>query len=118
MNNIEDYSINATTKDGKLLIEYNGKIFKDNPSLITKRSKDVFVKETLNGFAVEINLKKSNQEFSINNVGNKDIVKEQKEPLDLMVIEKQSIFDKIKSFIKKLHILGKNKVLNNEKEIN
>lgn len=113
MNNINnlDYSINTTVKNNKLQIEYKGKIFKENPSFVTKNTSKVKVMETQEGFVVELDIAKGNDlNFSINNINNEKILnkKENKyeeqlsQITDLTVIEKISIWKKIAHYIKKL----------------
>ena len=106
MNNIDnlDYSINTTLKNNKLQIEYKGKVFKENPSFVTKNTSKVKVMETLEGFIVELDITKGNDlNFSINNINTEEILnkKENKyeeqlsQITDLTVIEKISIWKKI-----------------------
>lgn len=113
MNNIDnlDYSINTTLKNNKLQIEYKGKVFKENPSFVTKNTSKVKVMETLEGFIVELDITKGNDlNFSINNINTEEILnkKENKyeeqlsQITDLTVIEKLSIWKKIAHYIKKL----------------
>lgn len=113
MNGIDnlDYSINTTLKNNKLQIEYKGKIFKENPSFVTKNTSKVKVMETLDGFIVEIDITKGNDlNFSINNINTKEILNKKdnkyEEQLsqitDLTVIEKISIWKKIAHYIKRL----------------
>lgn len=113
MNGIDnlDYSINTTLKNNKLQIEYKGKIFKENPSFVTKNTSKVKVMETLDGFIVEIDITKGNDlNFSINNINTKEILNKKdnkyEEQLsqitDLTVIEKISLWKKISHYIKRL----------------
>lgn len=113
MNGIDnlDYSINTTLKNNKLQIEYKGKIFKENPSFVTKNTSKVKVMETLDGFIVEIDITKGNDlNFSINNINTKEILNKKdnkyEEQLsqitDLTVIEKISLWKKIAHYIKRL----------------
>lgn len=113
MNGIDnlDYSINTTLKNNKLQIEYKGKIFKENPSFVTKNTSKVKVMETLDGFIVELDITKGNDlNFSINNINTKEILNKKdnkyEEQLsqitDLTVIEKISIWKKIAHYIKRL----------------
>lgn len=120
MNNVGnlDYSINTTIKGNKLVIEYNGAVFKDNPSLVTKKTNDVMVKETPYGFHVEMDLKKKKYlNFSINNVNNEEVRRQTNEQLSLIVPEKDSIWNKFKISVKKINLLGLNKTVENIKEI-
>ena len=108
MNNIGnlDYSINTTVKDNKLIIEYNGSVFKDNPSLVTKRTNNVMVRETPNGFKVEMDLKRKNDlNFSVNNVNNEEVKNEVNVPLSLILPKKLSVFGRIKLYFKKIKLL-------------
>lgn len=112
-----DYLINATVKNNKLQIEYKGEIFKENPALITKKTSKVNIKETNDGFLVELDITVGNElDFSINNINNKTIINEKKpdmqisEITDLSVIEKISVWKKIEYYIKKLTLRGINKI--------
>lgn len=113
MNGIDnlDYSINTTLKNNKLQIEYKGKIFKENPSFVTKNTSKVKVMETLDGFIVELDITKGNDlNFSISNINTKEILNKKdnkyEEQLsqitDLTVIEKISLWKKIAHYIKRL----------------
>lgn len=113
MNNIDnlDYSINTTLKNNKLQIEYKGKVFKENPSFVTKSTSKVKVMETIEGFIIELDITKGNDlNFSINNINTEEILNKDKNKYeeqlsqitDLTVIEKISIWKKIAHYIKKL----------------
>lgn len=113
MNNIDnlDYSINTTLKNNKLQIEYKGKVFKENPSFVTKNTSKVKVMETIEGFIVELDITKGNDlNFSINNINTEEILnkKENKyeeqlsQITDLTVIDKISIWKKIVHYIKRV----------------
>lgn len=106
-----DYSINTTLKNNKLQIEYKGKIFKENPSFVTKNTSKVNVMETLDGFLVELDITKGNDlNFSINNINTEEILnkKENKyeeqlsQITDLTVVDKISIWRKIVHYVKKV----------------
>lgn len=106
-----DYSINTTLKNNKLQIEYKGKIFKENPSFVTKNTSKVKVMETLDGFLVELDITKGNDlNFSINNINTEEILnkKENKyeeqlsQITDLTVIDKISIWRKFVHYIKRV----------------
>ena len=71
MNNMDnlDYTINATIKNNKIQIEYKGKVFKKNPSLVTKNTSKVKVMETEDGFITELTIQDGmNLDFSIRNI--------------------------------------------------
>lgn len=113
MNNIDnlDYSINTILKNNKLQIEYKGKVFKENPSFVTKNTSKVKVMETIEGFIVELDITKGNDlNFSINNINTEEILnkKENKyeeqlsQITDLTVIDKISIWKKIVHYIKRV----------------
>ena len=106
-----DYTINTTVKNNKIQIEYKGKIFKENPSLVTKNTTKVKVMETEEGFLTELDIEKGNDfNFSICNINNEQILNKKQnnyeEELtkitDLTVIEKVSIWKKIVYYIKKI----------------
>ena len=106
-----DYTINTTVKNNKIQIEYKGKIFKENPSLVTKNTTKVKVMETEEGFLTELDIEKGNDfNFSICNINNEQILNKKQnnyeEELtkitDLTVIEKVSIWKKIVHYVKKI----------------
>ena len=106
-----DYSINTTLKNSKLQIEYKGKIFKENPSFVTKNTSKVKVMETLDGFLVELDIIKVNDlNFYINNINTEEILnkKENKyeeqlsQITDLTVVDKISIWRKFVHYIKRV----------------
>ena len=114
-----DYSINTTTKNNKLLIEYKGKIFKENPSFITKNTTKVNVTETKEGFIVELDIQKGNNlNFSINNISNEQIINKKENKYenelskitDLTVIEKISVWKKIVHYIKRITTANSRKI--------
>ncbi len=127
MNNIDnlDYSIETTQKNNKLQIEYKGKIFKENPSLITKNTSKVKVMETLDGFIVELDITKGNDlKFSINNINNekvkanrinKQFENELDQITDLTIIEKISLWKKIVHCLRKITKIGFPSELQKEK---
>ncbi len=113
MNNIDnlDYTINAAIKNNKIQIEYKGKVFKENPSLITKNTSQVKVMETEEGFITELIVQSGTDfNFSISNINNPKLLdkKENKceneliKITDLTVIEKISIWEKIARYVKKI----------------
>lgn len=111
MNSNLDYLIETTLKNGKLQIEYKGKIFKDNPAFVTKNTSKVKVMETLEGFVVELDTKNvEDLKFSINNINNEQIIykKENKykdelsKITDLTIIEKMSLWKKMIHCFKKI----------------
>lgn len=113
MNSIDnlDYTINATVKDNKIQIEYKGRVFKENPSLITKDTSKLKFMETEEGFITELTMQKgTNLNFSISNINNPQILNKKNNRYenellkitDLTVIEKMSIWEKIVNYIKKI----------------
>ena len=131
MNNMDnlDYTINATIKNNKIQIEYKGKVFKKNPSLVTKNTSKVKVMETEDGFITELTIQDGmNLDFSISNINNPEILSKKENKCenellkitDLTVIEKMSIWEKILHYIKKitkrnLEELQKQDIVNNKK---
>lgn len=127
MNNIDnlDYWVETTLKDNKLQIEYKGKIFKENPALVTKNTAKVNVMETLNGYIVEMDLNKGNNlNFSISNINNEEVKNTRinkkctngiENITDLTVIEKLSLWKKMVHYIKKITNFGFTRNLEKEK---
>ncbi len=114
MKNIDnlDYSIQTTQNNNKLQIEYKGLIFKENPALVTKNTSKVKVMETIDGFIVEMDLKKGNDlNFSISNINNEEVrnnrinkqcTNELEQIKDLTVVEKISLWKRILHYIRKI----------------
>lgn len=114
MNNVDnlDYSIETTQKNNKLQIEYKGKIFKENPALITKNTSKVKVTETSEGFLVELDIiKGQNLNFSINNINNEEVkanrknrktMQELENITALSVVEKVSVWKKFVHYLRKI----------------